>query len=86
MLAQIGQNQLIFLQLDQKLMQSNSTCIRYVTTLDQLKKECIGEEFQELLLSYDITPKPTTIKNPTAQVLVEQLHLTLGNHLCMSIY
>ena len=31
-------------------------------------KEFIGEEFQELLVSYNITPKPTTIKNPTVQL------------------
>jgi hypothetical protein len=49
-------------------------------------KEFIGEEFQELLLSYDITPKPTTVKNPTAQALVERLHLTLGNQLRTAIY
>jgi hypothetical protein len=48
-------------------------------------KEFIGEEFQELLLSYDITPKPTTVKNPTAQALVERLHLTLGDQLHTSI-
>jgi hypothetical protein len=49
-------------------------------------KEFIGEEFQELLVSYDIMPKPTTIKNPTAQALVERLHLTLGDHLRTSVY
>jgi hypothetical protein len=49
-------------------------------------KEFIGEEFQELLVSYDITPKPTTVKNPTAQALVERLHLTLGDHIRTSIY
>ena len=32
-------------------------------------KEFIGEGFQELLLSYNITAKPTTVKNPTAQAL-----------------
>ncbi|KAL7477264.1 hypothetical protein ACHAW6_004570, partial [Cyclotella cf. meneghiniana] len=49
-------------------------------------KEFTGEEFQELLLSYDITAKPTTVKNPTAQALVERLHLTLGDQLRTSIY
>ena len=48
--------------------------------------EFIGEEFQELLVSYDISSKPTTVKNPTAQALVERLHLTLGEQLRVSIY
>jgi transposase InsO family protein len=48
-------------------------------------KEFIGDEFQELLVSYDITPKPTTVKNPTAQAIVERLHLTLGDQLHTSI-
>eukprot|EP00804_Cyclotella_cryptica_P000107 CCRYP_020514-RA/>CCRYP_020514-RA protein AED:0.13 eAED:0.09 QI:0/0/0/1/0.33/0/4/0/475 len=43
-------------------------------------KEIICEIFQELLVIYDITPKPT------APALVERLHLTLGNHLRTSIY
>eukprot|EP00804_Cyclotella_cryptica_P023191 CCRYP_000401-RA/>CCRYP_000401-RA protein AED:0.13 eAED:-0.06 QI:0/-1/0/1/-1/0/1/0/97 len=49
-------------------------------------KEFIDEEFQELLVSYDITPKPTTVKNPTAQALVERLHQTLCDHLRTSNY
>jgi hypothetical protein len=49
-------------------------------------KEFIGDKFQELLASYDIIPKPTTVKNPTAQALVECLHLTLGDQLGTSIY
>ena len=48
--------------------------------------EFMGEEFQELLISYDIKSKPTTIKNPTAQSLIERLHLTLGDQLRTSIY
>lgn len=48
--------------------------------------EFIGEEFQELLISYGIKSKPTTVKNPSAQALVERLHLMLGDHLCTSIY
>ena len=47
--------------------------------------EFIGKEFQELLASYDIQSKPTTVKNPTAQALVERLHLTLGDHLRTAI-
>ena len=49
-------------------------------------KALMGEEFQELLVSYDIKSKPTTVKNPTTQSLVECLHLTLGDHLGVSIY
>ncbi|KAL7488465.1 hypothetical protein ACHAW6_014046 [Cyclotella cf. meneghiniana] len=49
-------------------------------------KEFMGEEFQELLASYNITAKPTTVNNPTAQALVERLHLTLGDQLRTSIY
>ena len=48
--------------------------------------EFMGEEFQEMLASYDIKSKPTTVKNPTAQSLVERLHLTLGDSLRSSIY
>ena len=39
----------------------------------------MGEEFQELLIIYGIERKPTTVKNPTAQSLVERLHLTMGD-------
>ena len=39
-----------------------------------------------MLASYGIKSKPTTVKNPTAQALLEKLHLTLGNHLRVSIY
>lgn len=49
-------------------------------------EDFIAEEFQELLMSYDIQSKMTTVKNPMAQALVERLHLTLGNLLCASIY
>jgi hypothetical protein len=48
--------------------------------------EFMGEEFQELLISYDIKSKPTTVKNPTAQSVVERLHLTLGDQLRTSLY
>jgi hypothetical protein len=48
--------------------------------------EFIAEEFQELLISYAIKSKPTTVKNPTAQSVIERLHLTLGDSLRTSIY
>ena len=46
----------------------------------------MGEEFQEMLVSYDIKSKPTTVKNPTAQSLIERLHLTMGDQLRTAIY
>ncbi|KAL7476792.1 hypothetical protein ACHAW6_002625 [Cyclotella cf. meneghiniana] len=33
--------------------------------------ELIGEEFQELLTSYGIQSKPTSVKSPTTQALIE---------------
>ena len=38
-------------------------------------------EFQELLQSYGIHQKPTTVKNPHANSFVERIHLTIGDHL-----
>ena len=38
-------------------------------------------EFRELLLSYGITPKQTTIKNPQANSIVERIHLVIANSL-----
>jgi hypothetical protein len=46
----------------------------------------MGEEFQELLISYGIESKPTKMKNPTAQSLVERLHLTMGDQLQATVY
>ena len=43
--------------------------------------EFIGAEFQEMLSSYNIEPKCTTVKNPTANLLVERLHSTLEDQL-----
>ena len=45
-----------------------------------------GHEFQELLDSYGIKSKPTTVKNPTAQSLVERIHLTLGDYLRTAVF
>jgi hypothetical protein len=36
-------------------------------------------EFLELLESYGIHPIPTTTKNPTANAIVERIHLVIGN-------
>ncbi len=43
--------------------------------------EFIGAEFQEMLSSYNIEPKCTTVKIPTANALVERLHSTLEDQL-----
>lgn len=48
-------------------------------------KEFMDGEFQEIVISYGISNKPTTIKNPTPP-LVECLQLTLGNQFCVPIY
>jgi hypothetical protein len=44
-------------------------------------KEFMGQEFQEMLESYGITPKPTTIKNPQANAILERVHGVVGNML-----
>jgi hypothetical protein len=38
-----------------------------------------GFEFLDLLLSYGITPKPTSIKNPQANAIVERVHQTIAD-------
>jgi len=40
-----------------------------------------SSEFYELLHSYRIQPKATTIKNPQSNAIVERLHLTISNSL-----
>jgi len=40
-----------------------------------------SSEFLELLPSYGIQPKATTIKNPQSNAIVERLHLTISNSL-----
>ncbi len=57
-------------------------------------KECVhdngnkfvGIEFQEMLQSYGIKPKHTTIKNPTANVIVERIHGMLGKQLRATLF
>jgi hypothetical protein len=48
--------------------------------------EFMGCEFQELLDSYGIEPKPTTVKNPTANAIVERIHGTLGEQLRATVF
>ena len=40
-----------------------------------------SSEFQELLESYGVRPKPTTIKNPQANAIVERSHKKIANAL-----
>ena len=40
-----------------------------------------SSEFKELLASYGIKPKPTTVKNPQANSIVERSHLTIAENL-----
>ena len=48
--------------------------------------EFMGSEFQEMCLSYDIESRPTTIKNPQAQGVVERMHLILGDALRTTVF
>jgi transposase InsO family protein len=43
--------------------------------------EFIGFEFQELLDSYGIQSSATTVKNPTANAVIERVHQTMTNML-----
>jgi hypothetical protein len=43
--------------------------------------EFVGQEFQELLVSYGIKPVPMTIRNPKSNGVVEHVHLTMGDML-----
>ena len=47
--------------------------------------EFMYQELQELLSQYNIKSKPTTIKNPQAQALVERMHHTLTNQLRVKV-
>ncbi|KAL7528933.1 hypothetical protein ACHAXR_002708, partial [Thalassiosira sp. AJA248-18] len=48
--------------------------------------EFMGAEFQEMCLSYDVEPKPTTVKNPQAQGVIKRMHLTLRDALRTTIF
>ena len=48
--------------------------------------EYMGHEFQELLSSFGIKSRPTTVKNPTTQAVVERLHLTLADQLRTRVF
>ena len=39
----------------------------------------MSPEFQEMLMDYEIKAKPTTIKNPQANAMVEHIHLTMDS-------
>jgi hypothetical protein len=46
----------------------------------------MGCEFKEILDSYGIESKPTTIKNLTANAIVERIHGTLGEQLRATVF
>jgi hypothetical protein len=48
--------------------------------------EFLGIEFQELLDSYGVKSKPTTVKNPTANAIVERIQGILGEQLRSTIF
>ena len=48
--------------------------------------EFIGYKFQEILNSYWIKSKATTVKNPTAQAIVEHIHLYMADNLRTKIF
>ncbi len=48
--------------------------------------EFIGCEFQDMLDSYRITRKPTRVKNPMANAIVERIHGTLGEQLRATVF
>jgi transposase InsO family protein len=49
--------------------------------------EFMGCKFQEMLESYGITSKPTTVKNPMANAVVERIHGTLlGEQLRSTVF
>jgi transposase InsO family protein len=46
--------------------------------------EFVSAKFQELLQSYGIKSKLTTVKNPQANGILERTHQVIGNLLCSS--
>ncbi len=46
----------------------------------------MGIEFQEMLESYGIKSKPTTVRNPTANAIIKRIHGTLGEQLRATIF
>jgi hypothetical protein len=46
----------------------------------------MGCKFKEMLDSYGIESKPTTIKNPTANAIVERIHGTFGEQLRATVF
>ena len=48
--------------------------------------EFIGHEFQDMMRSLGITSKPTTVKNPQSNTIVEQLHKTMADILRVMLH
>lgn len=40
----------------------------------------MDKEFQEMLYSYDIAIKPTTVRKPQAIAMIERVHLSMGDN------
>jgi len=62
---------------------------RYPRTLECVHdngKEYTGIEFQELLLSYGVKAKPTTVKNPQANAIVKCIFGTLEEQICTTVF
>ena len=62
---------------------------RYPCPLDCVHdngKEFMGIEFQELLLSYGVKAKPTTVKNPQANAIVERIFGTLEEQIRTTVF
>jgi hypothetical protein len=55
-----------------------------VDCLDDNGTEFVSAKFQELLQSYGIRSKLTTVKNPQANSILEHTHQVIGNLLCSS--
>ena len=48
--------------------------------------EFIGHEFQDMMRTLGITSKPTTVKNPQANAIVERLHKTMADVLPVMLH
>jgi hypothetical protein len=46
----------------------------------------VGKKFEEMLNCYGINSKPTTVKNPMADAIIEQSHGKLGEQLQATIF
>ena len=61
----------VALQLDRVWL---SRCPRPNHCMLDKGSEFIGEEFQEMITTFGIKPKPITTKNPQANAIIERMH------------